>query len=160
VQFVLRLRNYALQASGIDVRADLDPSAPVVEGDDPKLQQVVLNLLINAEDAMRSSPTKRLVVRTTRGLDARLGELVTIEVTDSGKGMNAETRERIFEPFFTTKPAGSGTGLGLSLSYGIVEAHGGSIAVESEPGRGTTFRISLPMRRGTVRNGGETARSA
>jgi CheY-like chemotaxis protein len=89
---------------------------------------------------MRRSATKRLAIRT-----AHEGDAVVTEVSDTGAGMSEETVQRVFEPFFTTKPAGEGTGLGLSVSYGIVEAHGGTITVESAPGRGTTFRIMLPI---------------
>jgi len=89
---------------------------------------------------MRRSPTKRLVIRT-----AHEGGAIVTEVSDTGAGMSQETLQRVFEPFFTTKPPGEGTGLGLSVSYGIVEAHQGTISVESTPGRGTTFRITLPI---------------
>ena len=124
----------------MQVETNLDPALPEVAGDDQKLQQVILNLIVNAEYAMRSTPTKRLVVRT-----AREGDSVVIEVSDTGTGMSDETLQRAFEPFFTTKPAGEGTGLGLSVSYGIIEAHQGTITVESAPDRGTTFRITLPV---------------
>jgi PAS domain S-box-containing protein len=160
VQLSLRLRGYALRAAGVDVQTELDPEVPVVQGDDQKLQQVLLNLLVNAEYAMRGSSAKRLVLRTSHGRDPRLGDSVTLEVSDSGTGMTAETRARIFEPFFTTKPPGIGTGLGLSVSYGIIEAHGGAIAVESELGHGTSFRITLPVHYGGTAANGRTQRSA
>ena len=140
VQLTLRLRAYSLRSSGVEVEMDLDPSLPELSGDDQKLQQVILNLIVNAEYAMRRTATRRLVIRT-----AREGETVVIEVSDTGAGMTDETLQRAFEPFFTTKPAGEGTGLGLSVSYGIVEAHGGTITVDSAPGRGTSFRIVLPV---------------
>jgi PAS domain S-box-containing protein len=140
VQLTLRLRAYSLRTSGLEVETHLDPELPEVSGDDQKLQQVILNLIVNAEYAMRRSATKRLIIRT-----AREGDSVVTEVTDTGAGMSEETMQRVFEPFFTTKPAGEGTGLGLSVSYGIVEAHGGTITVESALGRGTTFRILLPV---------------
>ena len=113
---------------------------PEVAGDDQKLQQVILNLIVNAEYAMRRSMTRRLVIRT-----AHEGDTVITEVSHTGLGMSEETLQRVFEPFFTTKPAGEGTGLGLSVSYGIIEAHNGTITVESVPGRGATFRILLPV---------------
>jgi len=140
VQLTLRLRAYSLRSSGVQVETHLDADLPEVSGDDQKLQQVILNLIVNAEYAMRRSATKRLAIRT-----AHEGDAVVTEVSDTGAGMSEETVQRVFEPFFTTKPAGEGTGLGLSVSYGIVEAHGGTITVESAPGRGTTFRIMLPI---------------
>jgi PAS domain S-box-containing protein len=140
IQLTVRLRAYSLRSSGVEVDMLLDPALPEVSGDDQKLQQVILNLIVNAEYAMRLSETKRLVIRT-----AREGDDVVTEVSDTGVGMSDETLQRVFEPFFTTKPAGEGTGLGLSVSYGIIEAHGGTISVDSWPDRGTTFRIVLPM---------------
>jgi PAS domain S-box-containing protein len=140
VQLTLRLRAYSLRSSGVDVETHLDTALPELTGDDQKLQQVILNLIVNAEHAMRGAVMKRLVIRTA--LD---GDAVVVEVSDTGMGMSEDTMKRVFEPFFTTKPAGEGTGLGLSVSYGIVEAHGGTIAAESATGRGTTFRIVLPV---------------
>ncbi|MBK8247245.1 MAG: PAS domain S-box protein [Gemmatimonadetes bacterium] len=140
VEHTLRLRSYSLRSNGIDVRVDLDPALPAVAGDGQRLHQVVLNLVVNAEHAMQGADTRRLVVRTERR-DVH----VMIVVSDTGAGIPAETQHRIFEPFFTTKPQGEGTGLGLSVSYGIVKAHGGEIIVESSPGAGTTFRVTLPM---------------
>ncbi|MFP5353787.1 MAG: ATP-binding protein, partial [Gemmatimonadota bacterium] len=139
VELTLRLRQYSLRSAGVDVNVDLDREIPRVRGDDQRLQQVLLNLLVNAEFAMHGAPVKRLSVRTE---SVEHGVLLT--VADTGAGMAEETRQRIFEPFFTTKPAGQGTGLGLSVSYGIVQAHGGSISVDSQIGSGTVFRIFLP----------------
>ncbi|HEY0928593.1 MAG TPA: ATP-binding protein [Gemmatimonas sp.] len=136
---VVRLRAYPLRSGGIDVQLEFDPSAPRVSGDAQKLQQVLLNIIGNAEYAMRDRP-RRVLTLATKGH----GETVSISATDSGKGMPEEVRRRIFEPFFTTKPNGVGTGLGLSVSYGIVRAHGGTITVESEPDVGTTVTIVLP----------------
>jgi signal transduction histidine kinase len=96
-----------------------------------------MNLLINAVQAIEGHG--RITIRT--GEDA---ENVWVEVEDTGKGIQPEHIERIFDPFFTTKPVGSGTGLGLSLSYGIVQQHGGRIEVTSEPGKGSVFRVVLP----------------
>lgn len=140
VELTLRLRGYALRSAGIDVRLDLEPDLPPISGDAPRLQQVLLNLIVNAEHALSHAELKRLVVRSTRNEST-----VVVIVSDSGIGMDDATRERIFEPFFTTKPAGEGTGLGLSVSYGIVRAHGGHLYVESKPGVGTTFRLEFPV---------------
>ncbi|HUF30348.1 MAG TPA: ATP-binding protein, partial [Gemmatimonadaceae bacterium] len=136
----LRLRAYGLRTSNVDVRLALAPTLRCVQGDERQLQQVLLNLIVNAEQAMASTSTRRLTITT-----ADRGDRVCIDVRDSGSGMSADIRQRIFEPFFTTKPEGTGTGLGLSVSYGIVQSHGGSLSVESSPGAGTTFRISLPV---------------
>jgi two-component system, LuxR family, sensor kinase FixL len=103
------------------------------------LQQVLVNLILNALDAMENTPEPRLSIRTKGE-----GEWHLIEVADTGHGIPAEQISRVFEPFFTTKPVGKGTGLGLSISYSLVERHGGRLEVSSVPGEGTTFRIFLP----------------
>lgn len=103
-----------------------------------QLNQVFMNLLMNAGQAIEDHG--RITIRT-----GREGGNVWVEVEDTGKGIKPEHLERIFDPFFTTKPVGSGTGLGLSLSYGIVQKHGGHIEVKSEPGKGTVFRVVLPQ---------------
>jgi signal transduction histidine kinase len=102
-----------------------------------QLNQVFMNLLINAAQAIDEHG--RIVIRTGES-----DKEVWVEIEDSGKGIPAENLDRIFDPFFTTKPVGSGTGLGLSLSYGIVRDHGGRIEVKSEVGKGSTFRVVLP----------------
>jgi signal transduction histidine kinase len=103
-----------------------------------QLNQVFLNLLMNACDAIEEDGTIQITTR-------RIPGGVRLEFTDDGPGIPEEIRSRIFDPFFTTKPVGVGTGLGLSLSHGIIERHGGKISVDSEPGRGTTFAIELPL---------------
>ncbi len=103
-----------------------------------EIQQVILNILINAADAVEGAGEIRLSTR-------RVGEFVQLSIHDNGVGIDVDAQERIFDPFFTTKAVGEGTGLGLSISYEIVSRHGGSIEVDSAPGRGTTFRILLPI---------------
>jgi signal transduction histidine kinase len=103
-----------------------------------QLNQVFLNLLMNACDAIERDGTVRITTRP-------IPDGVCLEFEDDGPGIPEEVRSRIFDPFFTTKPVGVGTGLGLSLSHGIIERHGGRIWVESEPGDGTTFHIELPL---------------
>ncbi|HLA13817.1 MAG TPA: ATP-binding protein, partial [Gemmatimonadaceae bacterium] len=143
VQHSVRLRALASRTGGIEVHTLLDPSDPKVRGDEQKLQQVLLNLMVNAESAMREAPVRHLSI-VTRGRD----DTVTIVISDTGHGMADGVRQRLFEPFFTTKPPGEGTGLGLSVSYGIIQAHEGSITVESTPDIGTAFTIILPRYRG------------
>jgi two-component system NtrC family sensor kinase len=143
VQHSVRLRALASRSGGIDVHTQLDPADPQVRGDEQKLQQVVLNLLVNAESAMRTSLVRHLSIITRSRND-----IVTIVISDTGHGMPDSVRQRVFEPFFTTKPPGEGTGLGLSVSYGIIQAHRGSISVDSTPDIGTSFTITLPQYRG------------
>ena len=135
----------------ITLVTDCDPSLLAVRSDRSQIEQVVMNLSVNARDAMPRGG--RLVVRTAnvelseeqaRAAATDPGPHVLLEVSDTGHGMDPETLEHAFEPFFTTKDQGKGTGLGLSTVHGIVQQSGGGISVESEIGRGTTFRISLP----------------
>jgi signal transduction histidine kinase/CheY-like chemotaxis protein len=121
----------------VEVRTDLDELAGHVKIDPGQLEQALMNLAVNARDAMPEGGT---ITLRTRGL----ADSVRIEVADTGLGMDAATQARIFEPFFTTKPAGEGTGLGLATVKSIVEQAGGTITAHSEPGRGATFVIDLP----------------
>ena len=139
IEQTVRLRAYPLRSAGVHVDLQLDPTAPRISGDSQKLQQVLLNVISNAEYAMSGREERKLIVRTTR-----LEDQLVITAVDTGIGMTAEVRRRIFEPFFTTKPDGVGTGLGLSVSYGIIHAHGGTIDVESERDVGSTVTIVLP----------------
>jgi PAS domain S-box-containing protein len=141
VEDALQIAEYALRTTGIAVTAECDPRAPAVEGDRDQLHQVLVNLLINAQQALEDSDVleKRVTVRTSLTAEGR----VAIDVADNGPGVPPALAGRIFEPFFTTKPQGSGTGVGLSFSHGIVEAHGGTLAVVPSE-RGATFRIELP----------------
>ena len=139
VEQTVRLRAYGLRTGNIDVQMALDPGVMRVHGDERQLQQVLLNLIVNAEQAMTTERQRRLTISTSN-----VSGRVCIAVSDTGPGMTSEVRSRIFEPFFTTKPEGAGTGLGLSVSYGIIQSHGGSLAVESSPDTGSTFRVTLP----------------
>src|SRR5437660_82878 len=134
------LRSYHLSTLNITVALDLDPTDPKIWADASELQQLLLNLLINAEQALVTVDTPRTITVRTRA-DERDTQL---EIADSGPGIPAELRTRIFDPFFTTKPEGVGTGLGLSICYGIAHDHGGRIWVESEPGGGARFCVLLP----------------
>jgi signal transduction histidine kinase len=138
IQETLSLLEHQLQKAGIVVRAEFDPGAPVIHGNGGKLQQVFLNLFINARDAMQGGG--RLEVRTWRE-----GSRAQVEVADSGPGIAPEHLHRIYDPFFTTKAARKGTGLGLSVSYGIIQEHDGSIEVSNRPAGGARFHIAFPL---------------
>jgi two-component system NtrC family sensor kinase len=138
----LELRGYELRVRGIDVQRDYDEQSPETMADAHQLQQVFLNLITNAEQAMERAERdqQRLAIRTRR-----TGDLIRIEVEDTGPGIPPNLLERIFNPFFTTKPTGSGTGLGLSISLGIVREHEGRIWAENAPQGGARFVIELPI---------------
>jgi signal transduction histidine kinase len=143
----LLLVGYALREAGASVELDLPEGLPLPMGDPGALNQVFLNLLKNASDAIET--VGRGAIRV--GAAEEGGELV-VRVQDDGPGMDSEVKSRLFEPFFTTKEAGRGTGLGLSMCRRIVHEHGGEIEVESEAGQGALFRVRLPIpeRRGTA----------
>ena len=131
----------------VELRLDLAPEPAPVRADPGQLEQVLVNLAVNARDAMPdggvlSIGTRHAVVGP--GAELAPGRYVAVDVRDTGVGMDAATLARIFEPFFTTKPAGQGTGLGLAMVYGIIAQTGGRVTVDSTPGRGTTFSLYLP----------------
>lgn len=130
---------------------DLDPGAGRILADPSQIDQIVVNLVVNARDAMPGGGTVTIKTGTASASHADLADLVTdvtsfvsMEVTDTGVGMDLATREHMFEPFFTTKDIGKGTGLGLATAHGIVDQAGGRIKVRSEPGQGSTFRLFFP----------------
>ena len=138
----LALRINQLTVSGIAVEKKFARGLPPVLADPHQLEQVFLNLLLNAEQAMLEGKTGgRIILNTTVSRD---GRMVHAEVIDDGPGIPQDALPHVFEPFFSTKPVGSGTGLGLSVSFGIVEEHGGHLVVESRPGR-TVFRLEMPV---------------
>ena len=136
IQETLSLLEHQLQKSGIQVKTSLAQEMPAVHGNAGKLQQVFLNLFLNARDAMPSGGALEVSAWAE-------GNSVRVEVADTGPGIAAEDCERIFAPFFTTKT--SGTGLGLAVSERLVAQHGGTISIESAPGRGTRVRVRLPV---------------
>ncbi len=140
VRRTFALRSYHLTTLNVAVDLELDPSEPKVWGNGSELQQILLNLMINAEQALTGVEGRRAIGLRTIGMDSE----VLIECTDSGPGVPPDIRDQIFDPFFTTKPEGVGTGLGLSICYGIVQDHGGRIRVDAAPGGGALFSIALP----------------
>ena len=138
VEETLLLMEKPLGTDGIRVSTSLDRTLPSILGDGSALHQVLLNLLTNAREAMAG----RGEIRVDTSQSAPPGQ-VRLVVTDTGPGISPRDLPNIFDPFFTTKP--DGTGLGLSLSYGIVQDHQGTVDVQSEPERGTTFILSFPV---------------
>lgn len=148
VRQAIELTEYQMRAANVLVDLQLAEALPAIEVDPDQMHQVIVNLLTNARQAMEENAgERRLTISTSqhRGL-------VKLRVTDNGKGIAPEARARIFDPFFSTKDVGSGTGIGLSYSLGIVEAHGGTLELEDEPA-GTSFAITLPVAKGQVRAG-------
>lgn len=147
-----------LMKENIELHVHLDPALAYIEADKAQIDQILMNLSINAGDAMPTGG--KLAIETTNifldetyfdryAIEPAPGPYVMLAVSDTGQGMDAETRKHIFEPFFTTKERGQGTGLGLSTIFGIIKQHQGHIWVYSEPGQGTTFKIYLPQSKAT-----------
>lgn len=140
VKNALRLAQATLRQAGISVSTDLAPDLPEIEGSPQSIEQVVLNIIVNGVQAIDRAPGE---IRVQTGIDLKDGR-VRLQVADNGCGVSAAIADRIFLPFVTDKQTRGGTGLGLSVSYGIVKAHGGEISFRSRPGEGTTFTILLP----------------
>ncbi|MGD8605637.1 MAG: ATP-binding protein, partial [Anaerolineales bacterium] len=137
---------HQLRLNQIELEVWLEQNLPPVEGNVGQLQQVFTNLIINAMHASQPNSTITVATRLSPAL-GEFGGAVELQFIDEGCGIKEENLKKIFEPFFTTKEVGKGTGLGLSVSYGIVKAHQGEISVQSEPGKGTTFTIILPVQK-------------
>jgi len=135
------LRRYALRMQEIKLSVSLMQDPPLVLADPFQLQQVFINLLSNAEQAVSHQPGDRNISVKT---EVR-GECFVVTISDSGPGIAPEALPHIFNPFFTTKPRGAGTGLGLSISDGIIREHRGVLRTKSEPGHGATFEVELPL---------------
>jgi len=147
IKDVFKVLGHQLKVHDVDVQLDLAPELPDIIAEHNRLEQVFINLVSNAIDAMDEKSSQPDVQDATKQLTIKsfLSEdWVTVLVSDTGTGMSEEVRNKIIEPFFTTKKVGKGTGLGVSISYGIVKDYGGSIDIESEIGRGTTFKLTFP----------------
>jgi two-component system NtrC family sensor kinase len=140
VRATIGLVSHKLKLLNVEASLQLDASLPLLSCDASQMQQVILNLVMNAAEATRGRGSGHVAVLTSR-----CEEDLVLEVADDGEGIPKETLDRIFDPFFTTKEDGKGVGLGLAVVYGIVEAHGGRIEVQSATGRGTTFQVTFPL---------------
>jgi two-component system NtrC family sensor kinase len=140
VRTTLSLVQHKMKLSNVEVVAGLKDELPAAQCDSSQIQQVVLNLMLNGAEATQGKPERRVNVTT----DASDG-CVILTVSDNGEGIAPENLAKIFDPFFTTKAEGKGVGLGLAVSYGIIQAHGGDIEVRSQVGQGTTFTVTLPL---------------
>jgi signal transduction histidine kinase len=140
IRNVVDLVRTRLRDAGVQLQLELDESLPVIEADKVQVQQVVMNLVLNAVDAMLEGRTRRRILSIqSRARDHG----VLVSVRDTGSGLSASNAEQVFEPFYTTKK--DGIGIGLAISRSIVEAHGGSIWAKAEAGRGATFSFTLPI---------------
>ena len=136
----ISLLEHQLRKNGITLEMDLADELPETLGNGGKLQQVFMNLFLNAKDAMPRGGT--LSLRSYEN-----NSEIVIEINDTGVGISKEDIKKIYDPFFTTKSVGKGTGLGLSVSFGIIQEHSGRISVESQPNKGTSFSLYLPVKR-------------
>jgi len=141
IESTLALRAYELKTNSIELITQLDPELPGTIADFGQLQQVFLNLIVNAETEMKSAHGKgKLIIRTEK-----IDSTIRISFKDDGPGIARENLDRVFNPFFTTREVGKGTGLGLSVCHGIVVEHGGSIYAKNNLGKGATFVVELPV---------------
>ncbi len=143
IEGVLDLLTYGLRTAGIEVVQDLSPDLPAIRADADQIQQVLVNLIVNAKQALEDvQGSRRIVIRARAEGDP---PQIVFTVSDNGPGVPTDIRSRIFDPFFTTKPQGVGTGIGLAVSRGLVEAHGGALTLAPTNGEGATFVMRLPV---------------
>ncbi|HWT11526.1 MAG TPA: ATP-binding protein [Allosphingosinicella sp.] len=141
VRAALDLTEYSLRTAGIEVSLEVEPGLPPLHADPDQLHQVFVNLIVNAQQALQEKSGERRLWLRIASADG--GRALAVEIEDNGPGVPLEIRRRVFEPFFTTKPEGAGTGVGLSFSLGLVEAHGGRLELVDVPGGGACFRVTL-----------------
>jgi signal transduction histidine kinase len=144
IEQILFLNSNLLKIAGAKVLTDLDPNLPDLVGSEDQLQQVFMNLVSNAAEAMEAKGGGQLKIETKYSLGE---DKLQIDFKDTGIGIPEKDISQLFEPFFTTKKRGKGVGLGLSVAYGIIQEHGGSIYVISKEGQGTTFQVKFPLKR-------------
>jgi signal transduction histidine kinase len=137
----LELRVHQMKVNNIELSVQLQPDVPLTMADFYQMQQVFMNIILNAEQAMIEAHGRGRLLVKTRAVDG----VIQITLIDNGPGIPKENLNRIFDPFFTTKEVGKGTGLGLSMCYGIIQAHGGRMYARSEPGKGATFVVEIPI---------------
>jgi len=145
IEKVFVLMEHELKLQNVSISKELYPDLPQIKGDSQLLQQIIFNIVSNAQWAIQNKPGERtgvVILKTDYDPEKKI---ITLSISDNGIGIPKENLDKIFEPFFTTKQVGEGTGLGLSIVYNIIEAHYGTIKVESEVGKGATLRISLPV---------------
>ncbi|MCK5837605.1 MAG: GHKL domain-containing protein, partial [Desulfobacula sp.] len=142
IERTLLLNSNLMKINKVDVKAKLSPDLPEYRGSEDQLQQVFMNFVSNAAETITSKQGGILSIETSYSKE---DDHIGIRIKDSGAGIPKEYYSKLFEPFFTTKKKGKGVGLGLSVAYGIIQDHGGSIQVNSKEGKGTTFQIKLPL---------------
>jgi len=142
----INIISHKLKLAGVELQLLLQPDLPLIECDSAQMQQVIINLIMNAAEATHKSGSPRVSVTTRTGPE----ETILFEVLDNGEGIPSEHLPKIFDPFFSTKEEGKGVGLGLSVVYGIVDSHGGDIDVKTTIGKGTLFTVSLPLPKKTM----------
>jgi len=156
VDRVLSLLQYQINRNNVEINVELDPGLPAVLANEHQLDQVLINFLLNARDALEDSTGDKKITISTQTRKSNQTTFVIASVTDNGGGIPQENMTKIFNPFFTTKTATRGTGLGLSVSLGIAEAHGGTIEVANNPAGGSKFSLVIPVNSKGTGTGGET----
>ena len=149
IKNTLFILSHRLELGNISLDLRLSDTLPKIECDSSQMQQVIINLIMNGAEACQSKGHGTVIVKTQQVVDPAHGEndSIVLEISDTGDGISEEVMSKIFDPFFTTKGEGKGVGLGLSVVYGIIDAHGGDITVDSKVGKGTVFKVTLPIKK-------------